>query len=43
MNGKVGSIIHDGWISGGIHYLVVFSSYELEKGNNVSELELNFL
>ena len=41
MNGKVGYIIHYGWISDGIHYLGVFSYYELKKGNNVSEVEIN--
>ena len=43
MSGKVGAIIHDGCSSGGVHYLGVFASYELEKDNNVSEVEINFL
>ena len=43
MNGKFGSIIIDGWSYDGIHYPGVFSSYELEKGNNLSEVEINCL
>ena len=43
MSGKVGAIFHDGWSSDGVHFLGVFASYELEKGNNVSEVEINYL
>ena len=43
MSGKVGAIIHGGLSSGGDHYLGVFASYELEKINNLSEVETNCL
>ena len=35
MSGKVGAIIHDWWISDGVHYIGVFASYDLKKVNNV--------
>ena len=41
MNGKVGAIIHYRWRSDGIIYPVVFSSYELKKGNNVSKVQID--
>ena len=41
MSGKVGAIIHDGWSYDYFNYLGLFSSYELGKGNNVSEVEMN--
>ena len=43
INGKVGDTIHDGWSSDVIRYLELFASYELEKGNNVPEVETNCL
>ena len=43
MSGKFGVIIYDGQISNGVHYLGVFASYELEKDNNISEVEINCL
>ena len=43
ISGKVGAIIHDGCISDGVHFLRFFASYELEKGKNVSEVEIGCL
>ena len=43
MSSVFGAIINYVWSSDGIHYFRVFSSHELYKDKNLSEVEINCL